>query len=106
MNKAQLRKLALKHVKLRPLARRFDHLTGAELNQIDDEWFVTAVDNRNGLLLYLSRTGHQIQFPYDHIREFMSDTDRNCAGFLILKVQVHLQGDRARVEPLLLSNQN
>ena len=101
MNKAQLQKLAWKHVKLRPIAKRIDHLTGMVLEQIDDQWLVSATNDPKGLPLSISRTGHGFTLPYDHIREYLSDTESGCAGFLILKVQVHLKGNWLWVEPLL-----
>lgn len=100
MNKEQLKRLEWKQVKIRPIAKRIHHLTGEELPPIDDRWQVVGV-NKDGVHLRVLRTDHGITLPYDHIREFMHDTE--CDGFLFLKVQVTLSGDRATKEPLLFA---
>ncbi len=93
----------LKHVKLRPIAKWFDGLTSAALDPMDHRWFIYAIDKQKGLSLTIG-TGHGFTLPYDHIREYMSDTSGDCDGLLLLKGQVHLKGDRLWIEPLPFSN--
>jgi hypothetical protein len=78
---------------------RFDHITGAALETIDDAWTVQTVDDK-GLTLHNNRVHHGFRLAYDHIIGFISSTDPDYQGFLKLTVQVSLQGNDVRVEPL------
>ncbi len=92
MNDDQLKNLVGKHIKLRPVAKQIDQLTKAVLERFDDRWFVKRSE-KEGLVLELVNTGHVVVLPFDHIREFISDTDPSNDGFLLLDVQLHLSGE-------------
>jgi hypothetical protein len=98
MNKEKLSKMRYKHLKIRPIARRFDHTRG-ELPPIDDAWLVTD-SSTSELCLTNPRTSHQLRIGTDHVREFMTDPG-GTDGLLILKSQVSLRGNGIDVEPLL-----
>ncbi len=98
MNKKQLGKLVLSRVKFRPIARRFNLLTGEPLPLEDDTWTVRTETPR-GLWVDTS-SGHGFELAYDHIREFMSDSKNPAGGFLLLKSQVIIRGDHLWAEPL------
>lgn len=104
MNKAKLRTMEAKFVKLRPLPIRIDAQTGSRLNPIEDRWRISKSPDPNRILISISRTGHGLELPYDHIREYMEDASRESDGFLLLKAQLHLSGDRAWFEPIHTSN--
>ena len=93
MNKTQLKKLLNRCIRLRPMARRFQGHD--ELPAIDDRWLVGQVDDNMGLQISLSRTGHCVRVPMDHIREFIAASEAESVGILKLKMQLHLSGDHA-----------
>jgi hypothetical protein len=92
VNKDQLKKNIGYHVRLRPKARHSDGLS-----QRDDDWLIQSADNA-GLQIKHIGSDQQTLLPYDHIREFLTDPNRNFGGikhgFLRLKVQLTLTGNQ------------
>jgi hypothetical protein len=71
---------------------------------MDDDWIIlSAVDD--GLKVANVRTQHQFTLGYDHVHHFTSDTTRQEGetkfGFLVLLVQIYLQGSSLTIEPTL-----
>ena len=97
MNKQALKKMSWSRVKLRPLPRRFHHLTGIELPPVDDTWLIESATSE-ALPISLNATGHGTVLPFDHIHHFMSGIG-NEPGCLILHAQISISGDRLWVEP-------
>jgi hypothetical protein len=99
MNLEQLKKNVGQRVRIRPMARRFDE-NGRELEQLDDEWVVSAVTDA-GVTLSNERTGHQPILGRDHIYSYASDGERGGIkrGFLTLHVQLFLRAFLAEKEP-------
>lgn len=100
MNKKKLEKSVGQRVRLRPIARRFDH--NEELPQIDDLWIIECV-SKDGVHLLNTRTNHCPTLGFDHIYSYMSDPDRSRGsevhGRLQLTVQLILRGDEVLNEP-------
>lgn len=101
MNWQQLKKNVGHRVQLRPIAGRLDE-SGRRLRSLDDDWTIRAFPN-DCVEVYNVRTGHFIRLGKDHVHHFASNPDRADGelrfGFLILTVQVFLQGAKAWVEP-------
>ena|SRR5688572_26500663 len=95
------------HLRVRPIARRFD--VHAELPQIDDRWRAH-FSNQQGLQILDLRTEHILTVPPDHIHEFREDSSPYFpgikTGFLMLRSQIWLQGQNAGLEPLDWSYQS
>ena len=98
MNKSQLPKLKHKRMRVRPQARRFDE-SGRELGYVDDTWLVTDA-SEDGLTLQNVRTHHNVTLNPDNIHKYQSDPSGDRDGFLVLDLQLFLQGNRVRYEPL------
>lgn len=100
MNKDQIKKSLGHHVRIRPIANRFDGLQ--RLEGIDDDWIISRVDEH--VELTNVRTGHVAALGYDHIFSYVSEPGRNRGevkyGFLQLRVQVYLRGQQLGIEPL------
>jgi hypothetical protein len=91
------------HVQLRPPACRLNE-DGLPLKAIaysgeNDEWYVEDVSD-SGLRLS-HRSGHVKTLSYDQVHSFLENEPRqgNKRGFLILKVQLFIQGNSISVEP-------
>jgi hypothetical protein len=101
MKKDMLARLVGFHLRLRPVLRRFDMF--GELEPEDDRWIVERA-HQGGLDLLDVRTYHVLTIPPDHIHEFRFDSSPYFpnipTGFLMLRSQVWLQGQRAGLEPL------
>ena len=102
MNKDQLAKSKGSRIRLRPIAKRFED--NRELPPIDDDWIIEFVDKNKGVNIFNVRTNHTTALGFDHIREFISDPNRDRDelkhGFLKLKVQISLCGNTVKIEPL------
>jgi hypothetical protein len=101
MNLEHLTKNVGCRVQLVPVACRLDSY-GRELPEIDDDWILQRVTPL-GADISNTRTGHVTTLGKDHIHHFTSNTDRSQAGlthgFLILNVQLFLQGKDIRIKP-------
>ena len=99
MNKEQLRKNVNEWVRLRPIVHRLD-ARGYPLTPLDDEWWIESVADA-GVRISLPRTGHIRVLRYDQICEYTSDRiERGTKyGFLILKVQLSIQGNDVKATP-------
>lgn len=103
MNKDKLRKSIYHRVRLRPMAKQYS----GSLNWIDrdDDWSIEQVTDE-GVRIGNLRTGHSKLLGFDHIHHYVSDPGRNFDGFkhgfLILTVQLYLDGWHVRVEPASL----
>jgi len=64
----------------------------------DDDWFVIAPPKDDILKLSNQRTSHQIDLPFDNIREYLSNVAG--PGYLILKSQIFMDGPNLWSEPL------
>lgn len=102
MNKKALEKSIGQRVRLRPVARRFNH--NEELPQIDDLWIIQRV-SKDGVHLLNTRTNHCPTLGSDHIYSYMSDHDHSRGnevhGLLQLTVQLILRGNEVLKEPTL-----
>ncbi len=101
MNFEQLKKNVGCRVQLQPVACRLDK-SGRELESIDDDWVIDGVMS-DGLHILNARTGHVTTLGKDHVHHFTTNPGRREGGlqygFLILHVQVFLQGRRVWVLP-------
>lgn len=97
MNKGMLPKLKNQHLRIRPIARRLNEL-GQELEAADDTWFVEEAAQA-GVGLRNERTLHKLSLNSDNILEYQTDPGGEGRGFLLLKTEVFLQGNRLWVEP-------
>ena len=100
MNKSQFKRNEWTHARLRPMAKRIDADSHAELGQVDDAWLIHHIDD-DGVKITNPRTHHGTKLSYDQIREYMKD-DASGEGhcFLRLKVQIYLSGNRLSIEPI------
>jgi len=102
MNRDQFKKNLHKRVRLRPIARRFSN--GIELERLDDDWLIEFIEE-DGAHIRNLRIPYVTTLGYDQINKFTSDPNRDAGGinhgFLILHVQLFLEGDRLWVEPIL-----
>ena len=101
MLKKALSKCVGKHVKLRPIAKRFGgSLLGPELEVIDNDWVVER-ETEGGVFLKL-HTGHVVDLLADHIHHFSTDPVRGDGyGFLTLTSQISIGGNDLKVEPIV-----
>ena len=97
MNRSLLHKLNNQRVRVRPIARRFDDL-GNELPGADDVWSVSQAHS-DGVVLINHATNHILGLAPEHIRSYMAEVPGRT-GFLLLNVQVFLQGRKVHKEPL------
>lgn len=101
MNWEQIKKNVGFRVQLVPIACRLDE-NGRELPPMDDDWTIDEVSTA-GVRVSNIRTGHVTTLGKDHVHHFTSNPDRSRTGiphgFLILNVQVFLQGNRLWVRP-------
>jgi hypothetical protein len=103
MNKEQLMKCSWKkHVRLRPIPRRFNGgPKGEELPALDRDWQIGQV-SKEGVPISLNATGHGITLNWDNIREYSSDPARGDRyGFLLLKIQLNIGGNEIWIEPFV-----
>ncbi len=88
-------------VRLRPAARRFRGVT--ELRIVDDDWLVQEIEKDVGVSLRNIRTDHIALLAFDQIRSYLADPKREFDGlrhgFLNLRVQIYLRGDKLVIEP-------
>lgn len=88
------------------MARRYEGGigTGKELASVDDDWIIENIKDE-GVEVSNIRTQHRTTLGYDHIREFLSDPERDRDGmkhgFLILKIQIYISGIHLKIEPIL-----
>ena len=101
MNKAALKKNVGRHMKLRPMAKRFvGGPTGPQLPPVDDDWGIQGFE-KDGIRISNTATGHGTLLGFDHIREFTTDPVLGEGyGTLILKTQVHIGGNHLWTEPI------
>ena len=85
MNKKMIKRLHGKSVRFRPAAVGFKK---------DDEWEINIREETSSLAARNLRTQHVAAIGFDQVVEYQS-------GFLLLKAQLHLIGDRVEVEPLM-----
>ena len=93
MNVEQLKKNCWSKVHLRPIAIRRDEITNEMLQPLDDEWTTTSVD-RGADGLQNTRTDSVVSLGNDNVREFRSP------GFLLLRCQLTLWGNRVLIDPI------
>ncbi len=103
MKKDQMIKNLHAHVQLRPPACRLNE-DGLLLKAVayigeTDEWYVADVSDAGVRLTHAS--GHVKTLSYDQLHSFLENESRqgNKRGFLILKVQLFIQGNSISVEP-------
>lgn len=105
MNKKMLRKSVHHLVRLWPVARRFNDFD--ELPRIDDDWIVRQV-NDIGVEISNLRNDHSLILGFDHIREYISDPNREYGdpkfGILELSIQLFLRGNMVNIAPIPLYN--
>jgi hypothetical protein len=102
MNFAHIKKSQGQRVQLVPVACRLDPV-GRELPAINDAWLISRVTDE-GVQIDNPRTDHSTVLGKDHIHHFTSNPDETrqagvVHGFLILLVQLYLQGPRLRITP-------
>lgn len=71
----------------------------------DAEWLIESVDEGKKMVrVSLPATGHFVELEGDHIHSFMKDSHRRGPeqhyGFLILRVELTVDGDNIHFEPL------
>ncbi|MGO9440700.1 MAG: hypothetical protein ACLPXM_09160 [Terriglobales bacterium] len=98
MNRKQLPKLKNKHVRIRPIHRRFDGPSGLELPPIDNIWIVRDADG-HGVVIENSGFGHTLKLAADQLHDFRSDPSGKSFGFLILHGQIWVRGREGGIEP-------
>jgi hypothetical protein len=102
MNWAQFKKNVGIAVQLEPIACRLDK-AGREMPEENDDWMVQAISPDGVVSLQNVRSRHIAELGGDHIYDFRSNPARSKGGrthgFLVLKVQVFLQGDRLWLRP-------
>lgn len=102
MNWNQFKKNIGLIVRLSPTARRVDP-AGNELQELEDDWRIDSFPKPESVMFSNLRTGHTVELGKDHIYDFRSDPARSSVaqtyGFLILKMQIILQGPKVRLMP-------
>jgi len=98
MNVEQLQKQLNQMVKLRPSAQYVR--SSGDSFPVDWLWRVATVDKKQGRV-ELEGNHYVLVLKSDHITEFMHSTDREFVGFLMLKVEVFIQGDKITIEPVM-----
>jgi hypothetical protein len=100
VNLHQLKKNIGQRVQLEPIACSLDE-NGRERREADD-WIIQDVSN-DTIRISNVRAGHVTLLGKDHIHHFISNPDRSREGpkygFLVLNVQIFLQGDRLWLRP-------
>lgn len=83
-------------VQLEPPACRLDE-HGTELPEMNDDWIIQSIST-DAVSLQNVRTQHIAELGKDHIYDFRSNPSRSKSdikhGFLVLKMQVFLQGNQ------------
>lgn len=101
MNKSELKKSVGRRVKLRPLPKRFvGGPGGLQLPPTDDVWIISR-SQEDGIWIDNTATHHGTLLRFDQIYEYLSDTQQSQqqCGFLTLKAQLSIGGDRLWIEP-------
>ncbi len=102
MNWAQFKKNIGMRVQIEPIACRLN-AQGHELPDENDDWIVERVSEADVVSLRNIRTDHVAQLGKDHIYDFRSNPARSAGGitygFLVLKVQIFLQGAKLWLRP-------
>lgn len=96
MNKAHLREMKGKQVRIWPIARRID-LTRGELPLRGDVWTITSFSGNQAMLVN-SITNLPLPLGMDHITEVQTESDG--INRLILKRQVIDKGGQILFEPI------
>ena len=103
MNIEKLRKGINSKLRLRPAAISVQPDGG--FTSFDDAWTMVEVTVDGIVELINPSTGHIAKLGSDHIHHFDSDPPSSTAtqrhGFLVLRVQVFMQGPRLWVEPIV-----
>ena len=102
MNWAQFKKGIGMRFQLEPVACRLDQ-HGHELPDENDDWLLQGVSPSDVASFRNLRTDHIAELGKDHIYDFRSNPSRSTGeikyGFLILKMQIFLQGNRLWYRP-------
>jgi hypothetical protein len=102
MNIDKLRRNQTSRVRLRPSALSIEP-DGAAV-AYDDVWTIVQVSTEGVVELSNPSTGHVAKLGSDHVHHFDSDPPSSSLnqkqGFLILTVQIYLQGARLWLEPV------
>jgi hypothetical protein len=98
MNLEQLQKQSNQMVKLRPSAQYVR--SPSDSFPVDWNWRIAMVDKKQGRV-QLEGNHYVLTLMSDHIKEFMHSSDREFVGFLILKVDIFIQGNNITLEPLM-----
>jgi hypothetical protein len=100
MNKDKLRKMQFHRVRLRPIVRTLT--ARADTTPQDDDWIIEEI-NDLGVRVKNMRTDHSPLLGFDHIHNYTTDSNRDWDGakhgFLILTVQLYLDGWNVQIEP-------
>ncbi|MGH9255398.1 MAG: hypothetical protein ACRD3C_12615 [Vicinamibacterales bacterium] len=87
---------------LEPVACRLDE-HGRELPDENDDWLLQHVSSSDVVSLRNLRTDHVAELGKDHIYDFRSNPSRSAEeikyGFLVLKMQIFVQGNRLWYRP-------
>lgn len=87
---------------LEPIACRLDEL-GNKLPPVSDDWLLQAISPDGVVHLSNIRTGHVAELGKDHIYDFRSNPSRSQTGinhgFLVLKMQIFMSGNRLWLRP-------
>ena len=99
MNWAQFKKNIGMRVQLEPIACSLD-AQGNELPDENDDWIVENISKEGLVSLRNVRTDNVATLGKDHIYDFRSNPARGLTyGFLVLKMQVFLQGNKSWLRP-------
>ncbi len=102
MNWAQFKKNIGMRVQFEPVACRLDP-QGHQLPDENDDWIVDSFPDTDVVSLRNIRTDHIAKLGKDHIFDFRSNPARSVGGitygFLVLKMQVFLQGPNLWLRP-------
>lgn len=102
MNWAQFKKNIGMRVQLEPTACHLD-AQGNELLDENGDWIVQSVSETNSVTLRNVRTDHVAELGKDHIYDFRFNPAQSKGGitygFLVLKMQIFVQGNRLRLRP-------
>jgi hypothetical protein len=100
MNKSALKKSVGHSYRIRPIAKRFKGGPGGlSLPPVDDVWKYTRYDE-NGVWIENTATHHCTLLRWDQMYDYLSDNQLSQpSGFLNLKVQLNIGGDRLWIEP-------
>jgi hypothetical protein len=86
-------------VRLRPPVIQVDPLTCVPVKKRDDRWLVGMVRDA-GIPIENTITSHGITLPFDHVHSWMADAKNPGDSFLMLTVQLFMQGTKIIPEPL------